>query len=282
MNINDFGTLYVVATPIGNLQDMSPRAIETLKSVDCILAEDTRHSAPLLQHFMINTETIALHDHNERERSAHCLERLQRGESLALISDAGTPLINDPGYFLVREARKVGIRVVPIPGPSALIAALSVSGLPTDHFCFEGFLPAKSQHRCSELELLKHETRTLVFYESPHRVLATLEDMLQSWGGAREIVIARELTKMYETVYHGTLAELIEQVKKDQNLERGEIVLVVKGAETIAEEAEAISTDHILKILLNEVSLKQAVELTAKITKKRKNEIYERALQLKS
>ncbi len=281
MNINHFGTLYVVATPIGNLADMSPRAIETLKSVDCIAAEDTRHSAPLLQHFMIGTKTIALHEHNERERTANLLERLQAGESIALISDAGTPLINDPGYFLVREVRKAGIRVVPIPGPCALIAALSVSGLPTDKFCFEGFLPAKSKNRKNQLELLRQETRTIIFYETPHRILESLEDMLQVFGGEREVVIARELTKMFETVYSATLSELVDWVRNDANQQRGEIVLMMKGAETVPAETGVISVDHILTILLADLPLKQAVELAGKMTGKRKNDIYQRALELK-
>ncbi len=281
MNINHFGILYVVATPIGNLQDMSPRAIETLKSVDHIAAEDTRHSAPLLQHFEIKTPAIALHEHNERERTQKLLERLVSGESIALISDAGTPLINDPGYFLVREARKVGIRVVPIPGPSAVIAALSVSGLPTDKFCYEGFLPAKSKQRQEYLALLREETRTLVFYEAPHRVLASLEDMLQLFGPDREAVMARELTKRYETVHAAPLAALVEWVRMDANQQRGEIVLMVKGAEKVSTEADAISLDHLLKILLADLPLKQAVELAAKITRQRKNDIYQRALQLK-
>lgn len=282
MNINHFGTLYVVATPIGNLKDMSPRAIETLKSVDCVACEDTRHSAPLLQHFMIGTKTIALHEHNERERVVKLLERLSQGKSIALISDAGTPLINDPGYFLVSEARKAGIRVVPIPGPSAVIAALSVSGLPTDKFCYEGFLPAKSKNRLRQLESLRYETRTIIFYEAPHRILESLQDMLQIFESEREVVIARELTKIYETIYSTTLVELVEWIKNDENQQRGEIVLMVKGAGTIKTEADAISIDHILTTLLAELPLKQAVELASKISNKRKNEVYQRALQLKS
>ncbi len=281
MNINHFGVLYVIATPIGNLQDMSARAVATLKSVDCIAAEDTRHSAPLLQHFMINTPVLALHEHNERERAIHLLQRLQRGESIALISDAGTPLINDPGYFLVHEARKAGVRVVPVPGASAVIAALSVSGLPTDRFCYEGFLPAKHSQRLQQLELLRHETRTVVFYEAPHRVLETLKDMQQIFGDEREVVIARELTKMFETVYSAPLSELVEWVRGDANQQRGEIVLMVKGADPVAAEPDAIAIDSVLKILMADLSLKQAVELTTKITGKRKNEIYQRALQLK-
>ena len=281
MNINHFGTLYVVATPIGNLQDMSPRAIETLKSVDCIAAEDTRHSAPLLQHFMINTKTIALHEHNEREKTINLLERLKQGQSIALISDAGTPLINDPGYFLTREAQNAGIRIVPIPGPSVVIAALSVSGLPTDKFCYEGFLPAKSKHRLRELELLRNETRTMVFYEAPHRVLESLQDMSQIFGAERQAVIARELTKIYETIHSATFSELIEWVKNDENQQRGEIVLIVKGNETVPTETDAISIDHVLKTLLTDLPLKQAVELASKITGKRKNEIYQKALLIR-
>lgn len=281
MNINHFGTLYVVATPIGNLGDMSPRAVETLKSVDCIAAEDTRHSAPLLQHFLIGTKTIALHEHNEREYTVKLLERLKAGESIALISDAGTPLINDPGYFLVREARRVGIRVVPIPGPSAVIAALSVSGLPTDKFCYEGFLPAKSKNRLNQLELLRYETRTIVFYETPHRILESMEDMLKVFGPDREVVLARELTKIYETIYSATLSHLVEWVRNDANQQRGEIVLMVKGTDAIPTEAEAISLDHVLTTLLAELPLKQAVDLAIKITRKRKNDVYQRALQLK-
>ncbi len=271
--------LYIVATPIGNLQDMSLRAIETLKTVDCIAAEDTRHSAPLLQHFMVKTPLIALHEHNERECADLLIKRLKQGESIALISDAGTPLINDPGYFLVREARKAGIQVIPIPGPSALIAALSASGLPTDRFCFEGFLPAKSKHRLKHLETLRHETRTLIFYEAPHRVLESLQDMLETFGPEREVVIARELTKLYETIYSGTLSHLVEWVKQDENQQRGEIVLMVKGAEAISNEVDD-SLEDILKILLAELPLSQAVELAAKITNRRKNEVYQKALAL--
>ncbi|HSW94190.1 MAG TPA: 16S rRNA (cytidine(1402)-2'-O)-methyltransferase [Gammaproteobacteria bacterium] len=281
MNINHFGTLYVVATPIGNLQDMSLRAVSTLKSVDCIAAEDTRHSAPLLQHFMIQTPSVSLHEHNERERTAYLLERLQQGESIALISDAGTPLINDPGYFLVREARMLGIRVVPIPGASAVIAALSVSGLPTDTFCYEGFLPAKSKQRRERLEKLRLETRTLVFFEAPHRVLESLEAMQAVFGEAREAVLARELTKLYETILSDTLKALVDRVRADPNQTRGEIVLIVKGAKAEEMDENALSMDAVLVPLLAELPLKQAVELTAKITGKRKNEIYERALILK-
>jgi 16S rRNA (cytidine1402-2'-O)-methyltransferase len=260
---------------------MTPRAVQTLKSVECIAAEDTRHSAPLLQHFMIQTPTLSLHEHNEREKTSALLERLQQGESIALISDAGTPLINDPGFFLVREAREMGIKVVPIPGSCAIIAALSVSGLPTDKFCYEGFLPAKSRQRLHALETLCHETRTMIFYEAPHRVLESLQDMQTIFGANRQAVLARELTKLYETVLSGTLSSLIEQVKNDANQQRGEIVLMVKGADEKEKDSDALSIDSVLIPLLAELPLKQAVELTIKITGKRKNEIYQRALEIK-
>src|SRR3990167_5204473 len=194
MNINHFGTLYIVATPIGNLQDMSPRAIDTLKSVDHIAAEDTRHSRPLLQHFSISTPLFALHEHNERDRTDLLLTWLKEGKSIALISDAGTPLISDPGYFLVRRAREFNIRVVPIPGPSAMITALSAAGVATNRFSFEGFLAPKTKERLKQLELLRNETRTMVFYEAPHRVLDTLVDMQTIWGDERLVVVGRELT----------------------------------------------------------------------------------------
>ncbi len=276
MNRNHFGTLYIVATPIGNLQDISLRAIEVLKTVHCIAAEDTRHSALLLQHFLINKPVLALHEHNERERANTILERLQQGESVALISDAGTPLISDPGYFLVREARGLGIKVVPIPGACAAIAALSAAGLPTDRFCFEGFLPAKSKQRLQQLELLRHETRTLIFYETPHRILECLQDMQTVFGAERQAVVARELTKLYETIHSASLVDLITWVASDANQQRGEIVLLVAGApEQAPEQAD---TDAMLKILLAELPLKQAVDLAAKLSGKRKNELYERAL----
>lgn len=282
MNINHFGTLYIVATPIGNLRDMSLRAIDTLKTVNCIAAEDTRHSKPLLQHYMINTPLFALHQHNERERSMALLERLQQGDSIALISDAGTPLISDPGYFLVREARAAGISVIPIPGACAAITALSASGLATDRFSFEGFLPAKTKQRVQSLEMLCKETRTMVFYEAPHRVLDTLEDMREVFGEKRRVVLARELTKLYETIRSAELGELVEWVKNDDNQQRGEIVIMVEGANLSApESADIVSAENLLKILMSELPLKQAVDLAAKISGLRKNELYQRALELK-
>jgi 16S rRNA (cytidine1402-2'-O)-methyltransferase len=281
MNINSLGILYVVATPIGNLQDISFRALEVLKTVDCIVAEDTRHSQSLLQQFSIKTPIMALHEHNERERTAKLLERFQRGESIALISDAGTPLISDPGYYLVHEARAAGIRVVPLPGACAAIAALSVAGLPTDSFIFEGFLPAKSGARLQRLEALRNESRTLVFYEAPHRILELLEAMQAVFGDERRAVIARELTKLFETITSGPLKDLIAFVAKDSNQRRGENVVIVEGVKCVSIEAHD-ETLRILAILIESLPLKQAVELTTKISGQKKNIIYDLALQMKN
>lgn len=279
MNTKHFGTLYIVATPIGNLGDMTSRAVEILRTVDCIAAEDTRHSASLLQHYSINKPMLALHEHNERERTEQLCQRLLNGESIALISDAGTPLICDPGYVLVRGVRQLNIKVVPVPGPCAAITALCAAGLPTDRFIFEGFLPAKSKQRTERLSVLLPETRTLIFYEAPHRILDCLQDMQQIWGPDRELVIARELTKMFETIRAGTCAELIAWVSHDSNQERGELVIIAAG-NPVAEEV--IPAEHILKMLLEELPLKTAVELAAKISGHKKNELYKKALGWKA
>jgi len=283
MNKKLSGVLYIVATPIGNLADMSQRAVEILRSVNFIAAEDTRHSAFLLQHYLINTKTISLHEHNEHTRSAVLLEKLQEGESIALISDAGTPLISDPGYFLVQTVRAAGIKVVPIPGACALIAALSASGLATDQFIFAGFLPAKSTHRKKALTELIDETKTLIFYEAPHRILSSLKDLVAIFGEDRNAVIARELTKIHETISQGTLAELMELVTQDANQQRGEQVILISGCEEkiVTSDEKNISTEKLLKILLAELPLKQAVDLAVKITGERKNDIYQQALELK-
>ena len=281
MNINNFGTLYIVATPIGNLRDITLRAIEILKTVKKIAAEDTRHSLSLLQHLAINTPMMALHEHNELEKSDELLSELQNGQSIALISDAGTPLINDPGYILVRKAREQGIKVVPIPGACALIAALCASGLPTDRFVYEGFLPAKTKARIQHLETVAFETRTLIFYETPHRILDCLKDMEKTLGGERRVVIARELTKLHETITDGTLTELVAWVSDDKNQQRGEIVLMVAGSSKTIKQSDSPETDKILKVLLTELPLKQAVDLATKILDKRKNELYDRALEIK-
>lgn len=230
------GTLHVVATPIGNLGDLSPRALETLKSVAAICAEDTRHTRQLLSHYGIERSLVALHEHNEAELAARIVARLQAGESLALVSDAGTPLVSDPGFRLVRAAREAGIRVSPVPGPCAFVAALSVAGLPSDRFVFEGFLPAKSGARRERLARLAGEGRTLAFYESAHRIEETLADMAAAFGGARRAVLARELTKLFETVLDDSLAELHARVAQDPNQRRGEFVVLVEG---VGDDTEA-------------------------------------------
>jgi 16S rRNA (cytidine1402-2'-O)-methyltransferase len=282
MNINTSGKLYLVSTPIGNRQDITLRAIETLKMVDLIAAEDTRHSLPLLQHFAINKQLVALHEHNEHLQAEKLITRLKNGESIALISDAGTPLVSDPGYHLVQYAKLSGIQVVPIPGPCAAIAALSVSGLATDRFVFEGFLPAKSQLRLQRLKELREEPRTIILYEAPHRILDLLNDLQQVLGLDREIVIARELTKLFETIKSGKINEILNWMIEDVNQQRGEFVVVISGIEKREEPVNSVPMDSLLKLLLAELSVKKAAELAAKISGKRKNELYQRALELKS
>lgn len=274
------GTLYIVATPIGNLDDLTPRAINVLQRVDYIAAEDTRHSLPLLKAFAIRTPAISLHEYNERERTTEIVSRLQKGESIALISDAGTPLISDPGYHLVHEVRAQGIQVVPVPGACAAIAALCAAGLPTDKFIFEGFLPVKSAARRERFHALLYETRTTIFYEAPRRILECLEDILQVLGPERQIVIARELTKIFEVIRSGVANELLTWIKEDDNQQRGEMVLLIEGAKENKNKEEQV-IQHMLSILLTELPLKQAVNLTAKITGNKKNDIYDRALQMK-
>ncbi|MCB1801022.1 MAG: 16S rRNA (cytidine(1402)-2'-O)-methyltransferase [Gammaproteobacteria bacterium] len=276
---NASGTLYVVATPIGNRDDITRRAIEVLSQVDRIAAEDTRHSRPLLEHLGIQRPMLALHEHNEDAAAQRVLELLRAGESIALVSDAGTPLISDPGFPLVRACRAAGITVVPIPGASALLAALSVSGLPTDCFRFEGFLPRKQQARLAALQDLRRETATLVFYESSHRVEQTLNDMCAVFGDARPAVLARELTKLHETVIALPLAQLGERVAADDNQRRGEIVLIIAGAEAAAEQC-VIAVDDLLQVLLDELPVRQAVALAARVSGRKKNELYQRALAL--
>ncbi|MDH4611261.1 16S rRNA (cytidine(1402)-2'-O)-methyltransferase [Pseudomonas sp. BN102] len=274
------GTLYVVATPIGNLDDISARALRVLREVALIAAEDTRHSIRLLQHFGIETPLAACHEHNERDQGGRFLARLQAGDDVALISDAGTPLISDPGFHLVRQARAAGVSVVPVPGACALVAALSAAGLPSDRFIFEGFLPAKANARRGRLEQIKEEPRTLIFYEAPHRLLESLEDMREVFGGDRPAVLARELTKTFETLKGAPLSELCGWVAADSNQQRGECVVLVGGWQ--APEGEgALSAEalRVLDLLLGELPLKRAAALAAEITGVRKNLLYQAALE---
>lgn len=275
----DFGTLYVVATPIGNLGDMTPRAVEVLQTVNLIAAEDTRHSAKLLQYYGISTKLVAYHDFSNQQRLDKILASLSDGQSVALISDAGTPLISDPGYELVSQARNVGVQVVPIPGACALVSALSVSGLPSNQFIFEGFLPAKSSGRKKCLSKVKSESRTVIYYESPHRLVDSLEDMRQVFGGERYIVLARELTKTYETVLSGSIDDVVEMVEEDANQRKGEFVVLLKGVEqqvnsTISEEVE-----RLMAVLMDELSLKQASAIAAKVTGLKKRDLYQWGLE---
>lgn len=272
------GVLYVVATPIGNLADMVPRAVETLQTVALIAAEDTRHSSRLLSHFDIKTPAVAYHDHSDEQRTEQLIKRLLDGDDLALISDAGTPLISDPGYRLVRQARQHGIQVVPIPGACALIAALSAAGLPSDRFAFEGFLPAKQGARVTQLQQLAKQTHTLIFYEAPHRILETLQDMEAVFGAEREVVIAREVSKTFETITSDKVTNLVQWVAADSNQQRGEIVVLVHGApKTDADELDA-EAQRTMQILLEELPLKQAASLGAKLTGLKKNFLYQWAL----
>ena len=275
------GTLYVVATPIGNLKDMTYRAVEVLKSVDRIAAEDTRHAGPLLKHFSINKPSLSMHEFNERERLSVVIDYLEAGENIALISDAGTPLISDPGFHLVREAKARGVKVVPIPGACAAVAALSCGGLPTDRFVFEGFLPAKAEARRNRLKALLHETRTIIFYEAPHRLLATLQDMALVYGEDRSAVVAKEMTKLYESILTNPLAELVEFYAENENKQKGEIVILVEGIDEEQSESKEVVPEEVLEVLLEELPVKQAVVLASKITGERKNVLYDLALEKK-
>lgn len=270
--------LYIVATPIGNLEDFSPRAIKTLKNVDQIAAEDTRHSQKLLKHFGIITPLVSLHEHNESTSSKMLLDCLKKNQSIALISDAGTPLINDPGYRLVKLVREHKIPVIPIPGPCALITALCASGLACENFIFEGFLPGKSIARQKKLLEFLYETRTIIFYEAPHRILPLINDMLDVLGPKRYVVLARELTKTFETIHGDNLEQLKIWLNSDKNQQKGEFVVLVKGAEYLS--PNEIDTQRILEILLNELPIKQATSIAAKITQQKKNKLYALALAI--
>ena len=272
------GTLYIVATPIGNLSDITAHAIDCLKSVDLIACEDTRTSGKLLNHFNITTKTWAYHDHNAEAQTPKFIEMLQQGKNIALISDAGTPLISDPGFRLVKACHEVGIKVSPVVGASAAIAALSVAGLPSDKFYFYGFLPAKTHARQSELASLAAMTATLIFYEAPHRIIDCVTDMVNVLGADRKVTFCREITKTFETIYPSTLGELVEFIKADTNQQKGEMVLVVGGA--VANDDSADKHDELLKRLLQDLSVKKAAQLASDITGVKKNALYDRMLQL--
>ncbi|MEI8594683.1 16S rRNA (cytidine(1402)-2'-O)-methyltransferase [Photobacterium sp. Hal280] len=274
----DVATLYIVPTPIGNLADITHRALDVLAKVDLIAAEDTRHTSRLLSHFAISTRTFALHDHNEQQKADVLIEKLRQGSSIALVSDAGTPLISDPGYHLVTRCRQAGVKVVPLPGACAVITALSASGLPSDRFSFEGFLPAKSKGRQDTFRELIEDPRTLIFYESPHRILDSLVDMQAVLGPERHVVLARELTKTFETIHGAPLGELIPWLGEDSNRIRGEMVLLVAGHRVDKEAlpAEALRT---LKILVAELPLKKAAAMAAEIHGVKKNALYKWGLE---
>lgn len=272
-------TLYIVPTPIGNLGDITQRALSVLQSVDLIAAEDTRHTGLLLQHFAINARLFALHDHNEQQKAETLLAKLKEGQSIALVSDAGTPLINDPGYHLVRACREAGIRVVPLPGPCAAIAALSAAGLPSDRFCYEGFLPAKSKGRRDALKAIEQEPRTLIFYESTHRLLDSLDDICAVLGESRYVVLARELTKTWESIHGAPIGELAAWVKEDENRRKGEMVLIVEGFKAPADDALPADALRTLALLQTELPLKKAAALSAEIHGVKKNALYKYALE---
>lgn len=272
--------LYIVATPIGNLADLSARAQEVLGSVDYIAAEDTRYSGRLLAHFTIKAPMISVHDHNERQRSEHIINLLAAGHSIALVSDAGTPLISDPGFHLVRAVREAGYRVSPVPGCCAFVAALSASGLPSDRFQFIGFLPAKSGARLQTLKPYAAHTETLIFYESTHRIVDSLAAMAEAFGGERYAVVARELTKTFETIHGDTLQNLLEWIQADGNQQRGEFVVLVHGAPA-PEQGDQIDpeAERILHILAKEMPPKKAAGLAAEITGEKKNRLYQLLIQ---
>ena len=275
--MSDIPTLYIVPTPIGNLADITQRALDILRSVDLVAAEDTRHTGILLSHYQISVPTFALHDHNEQQKADVLIGRIKEGKTVALVSDAGTPLISDPGYHLVTRCREAGVKVVPLPGPCAAITALSAAGLPTDRFAFEGFLPAKSKGRDDRLQAVIEDTRSLVFYESPRRVQDTVEAIARILG-ERQVVVGRELTKTFESIHGLPASEMLTWLGQDDNRCRGEIVLVVAGASKTEEElpAEAIRT---LGLLVTELPLKKAAALTAEIHGVKKNALYKYGLE---
>lgn len=275
--------LYCVATPIGNLGDITERAVSVLRTVDVIYAEDTRVTRKLLTHLGIQKSLSSLHEHNEAARVESISAAILAGQSIALVSDAGTPLISDPGYHLVNALVSQGINVIPVPGVSAIITALSAAGLPTDRFAFEGFLSAKGSTRRKAMETLKSATHTLVFYESSHRIKDFLVDMQEIFGAQREIVIARELTKLYEHFYRGAVSDLLAQLEGDENMRKGEFVVMVAGVGKTEDESEqtALDTTRLLEILLDELPVRQAAAIAAKLTGQAKNNLYRQAMEIK-
>ena len=273
------GRLAVISTPIGNLGDLSPRARDELAAAELVAAEDTRRTGQLLTTLGLSRPLVSLHEHNESERIGELLERLLAGARIALVSDAGTPLLSDPGFELVRRVAEAGVQVVAVPGPSAITAALSIAGLPVERFSFEGFLPARLAERRARLAELAQETRTLVFFEAPHRIAESLEDMASAFGDARRAAVARELTKVFETVYRGPLATLAAQARTDANFARGEITVVVSGAvRTVADPRAQL--DATLAVLLAELAPSKAAAIAARLTGARRNDAYARALEL--
>ncbi|MDG2955419.1 16S rRNA (cytidine(1402)-2'-O)-methyltransferase [Bisgaard Taxon 10/6] len=276
---NSSGILYIVATPIGNLQDITRRALDVFAQVDLIAAEDTRHSGLLLSHYGIKKPFFALHDHNEQQKAALLVEKLQQGVHIALISDAGTPLISDPGFHVVRQCRQAGIRVVPLPGACAAITALCASGIASDRFCFEGFLPAKSKARRDKLQNLAEESRTLIFYESTHRILETLEDVEFVFGGERYAVLAREITKTWETISGDIISRLRQWLSEDPNRTKGEMVLIIEGkpkSENIEFDGQALKA---LQLISRELPLKKAAAIVAELYGYKKNALYQYGLE---
>ncbi|WP_273402360.1 16S rRNA (cytidine(1402)-2'-O)-methyltransferase [Actinobacillus porcinus] len=274
--MNQTGILYIVATPIGNLQDITQRALDTFAQVDLIAAEDTRHSGLLLNHYGIKKPFFALHDHNEQQKADLLVEKLQQGTNIALISDAGTPLISDPGFHLVRKCRQAGLKVVPLPGACAAITALCASGIASDRFCFEGFLPAKSKARKDKLQNIAEEDRTLIFYESTHRILDTLKDIETVLGADRYMVLAREITKTWETISGDTVSNLRQWLAEDPNRTKGEMVLIIEG-KTKAEDDDSFNPQAIkaLTLIANELPLKKAAAIVAELYGYKKNALYQ-------
>lgn len=277
--MNNTGILYIVATPIGNLQDITQRALTVFQDVDLIAAEDTRHSGLLLSHYGIKKPFFALHDHNEQQKADVLVEKLQQGLNIALISDAGTPLISDPGFHLVRKCRQAGIKVVPLPGACAAVTALCASGIASDRFCFEGFLPAKSKARQDKLKNLEKEDRTFIFYESTHRILDSLADMEFVFGAERYVVLAREITKTWETIQGDEIAKLRQWLEQDPNRTKGEIVLIVEGYQHCEEQEISPQAVQALKLISAELPLKKAAAIVAELYGYKKNALYQYGLE---